>query len=381
MARARERRRRGAPGVVVACWLVAWGCACVPPSFDLDRREARVVVSDGWLAMGTFFDVDLRVPSSRVDEARAWLDAQRAEIARLEAIYSRHDPQSELSRLNATLASASVLRDGAHVGPELEAILYEALEVFEGSAGAFDPTVGPLIDLWTEAVGRGAFPGVERIRATRRRVGAQSLLLPGDGVVGVTLAGIRVDLDGLAKGVTLDRIGTDFRSTFPSSAALLSFGESSVFAIGDPDGRARGGGWRLEVRSRDEQGTRLSTIRLRDLALSVSSSLGRTSEIGDARISHVVDPRTAVAVEGTVEAVVVSPRAGLADGWSTALLVLGAQRESIRLVDRAGLEAYVFEQAGRIAATDGWEALETERAAPGSVDAGPGIVPVDVDPD
>lgn len=353
--------------------------ACVPPTFDLDPREVRVVVSDGWLAMGTFFDADLRVPPAQVEAARAWLDAQRLEIERLEAIYSRHDADSELSRLNAQLTDEDVLRDGARVGPELELALFEALEVWEGSAGAFDPTVGPLIDLWTDAVARDTFPGLGRIRDMRKRVGAQSLLMPGDGVVGVTIEDVRLDLDGLSKGIVLDRVGGDFRSAFPGSAALFSFGESSVFAIGDPNGRPRGGGWRLEVRSRDERGTRLTTIQLRDLALSVSSSLGRTSEIGDTRISHVVDPRTAVAVEGTVEAIVVSPRAGLADGWSTALLVLGAQREAMRLVDRAELEAYVFEEAGRIAATDGWEALEADRVAPDSVDAGPGIVPVGID--
>lgn len=367
----RPALHRGCLGLLAACLL-----ACIPPSFDLDPREARVVVSDGWLAMGTFFDADLRVPPSRVEEARTWLEGQRTEIARLEAIYSRHDPASELSRLNARLSGEDVLRDGARVGPELEAALFESLEVWEGTAGAFDPTVGPLIDLWTEAVERGAFPGLARIRETRRRVGAQSLLLPGEGVIGVTVEDLQLDLDGLSKGLVLDRVGQSFRAAFPGAAALLSFGESSVFAIGDPEGRSRGGGWRLEVRSRDDQGTRLSTIQLRDLALSVSSSLGRTSEIGDARISHVVDPRTAVTVEGTVEAVVVSPRAGLADGWSTALLVLGAQRESMRLVDRVDLEAYVFEEAGRIAATDGWEALEAERPPPGSVEAGPGIVPV-----
>ena len=92
-----------------------------------------------------------------------------------------------------------------------------------------------------------------------------------------------------------------------------------------------------------------------------------------------MDPRTAVTVEGTVEAVVVSPRAGLADGWSTALLVLGAQREAMRLADRVDLEAYVFEEAGRITATDGWEALEAERLPPGPVEAGPTTVPVRLD--
>ena len=99
---------------------------------------------------------------------------------------------------------------------------------------------------------------------------------------------------------------------------------------------------------------------LRDAALSISSSVGRTSTIGDQRLSHVVDPRTGVALEGTVEAIVVSERAGLADGWSTALLVLGADRESLRLVERAALQAYVFESGGRIAFTEGWASIEAE---------------------
>ena len=111
-----------------------------------------------------------------------------------------------------------------------------------------------------------------------------------------------------------------------------------------------------------------------------SLAVGKTSKIGDYRISHVIDPRTGVAVDGTVEAVVVSQRAGIADGWSTALLVLGAQREALRLLERAELEAYVFERAGRIAATEGWEALEVEAApaveAPRPESDGRGIVPV-----
>ena len=51
--------------------------ACRPPTFDFNLRAERVVVSDGWLAMGTFFDADLRVPPSRVEEIRDWLERQR----------------------------------------------------------------------------------------------------------------------------------------------------------------------------------------------------------------------------------------------------------------------------------------------------------------
>jgi len=336
------------------------GCTLLGLADPRDRRAMLVPVSDGWLAMGTFFDADLRVLAEDVPGARAWLDETRGEVARLERIYSRHDPASEVSLLNDHLAVETILGEPARVGPELESILYEAVEVWEGSGGAFDPTIGPLIDVWKTAAEVGVWPSLPALREAKRRVGSGGLLMPGGGVLDVTVHGMRIDLDGLSKGVVLDRLAKQFRERFPQGAALLSLGESSIHAIGDPEGRPVGGGWRLEVRSRNEARTRLATITLRDRAMSVSSSVGSLREIAGERVSHVIDPRIGGAVAGTVEAIVVAERAGLADGWSTALLVLGAQRDAMRLVEKAEVEAYVFESAGRIASTEGWESLEVD---------------------
>lgn len=341
-------------------WLVVVGAtvACLTPKPSLEAPRERFAVSDGWLALGTVVELDLRVGRDERDRARAWIDAARAEIARLERIVSRHDGTSELADLNRALASPSALRDGARVGPELESVLFSAIEVWEASGGAFEPSVGPLVAVWREAARAGRWPDLARLRAAKRRVGSGALLLPGDGIVGVTRTGMQLDLDGISKGWVLERLRERFLESFPDAAALVSLGESSVLAIGDPDGRGVGGGWRLEARSRDDRGTRLTTVLLRDRALSVSSSVGRLSVIDGEPISHVIDPRTGNALPDTVEAVVVSERADLADGWSTALLVLGAERDAIRLAAQAGVEAYVFESSGRIAATEGWDALE-----------------------
>ncbi len=350
---------------LAAVALLATTTACITPDdpfavFTGSAPRKTVAVSDGWLAMGTLFDADLRVAPGDEEQARAWLDWARVELARLEAIYSRHDEASALSRLNDRLSAPEVLRDGTQVVPELEAILYDAIGVWEASGGAFDPTIGPLIDVWSAAVASGRWPSLPTLRRAKGRIGGQRLLLPGDGHVDITTAGLRLDLDGLSKGAALDRLRDRLEADLPEAAALLSFGESSIVAIGDPERRQKGGGWRLEAHSRDAQGTRLTKVRLRDRALSVSSSLGKTSEIEGQHISHVVDPRTGTTVPGAVEAVVVADSAGQADGWSTALLVLGADRSAIALVLRAGLEAYVFEAAGRIVETPGFEALEVE---------------------
>lgn len=353
--------------VALVAWVLvvmatATGCALLGRSGESAGPTERVVVSDGWLAMGTFFEADLRVEPDEVARAKAWLEWSRGEIERLEKIYSRHDPDGEVSELNRALARSDTPLLGTVVGPELEGVLFDSIEVWEHSGGAFDVTIGPLIDVWTRAVERGAWPSVEELRWAKRRIGSGRLLLPGEGKIGTTADGMRIDLDGISKGAVLDRLRERLQTQLPEVAALLSFGESSVLALGDPkDARSRdGGGWRLEIVSRSPDRERLGTLRLRDRALSVSSSVGSVSEIAGQEISHVVDPRTGASVEGTVEAVVVADRAAIADAWSTALLVLGAERNSIRLVERAGLEAMVFESAGRIAFSEGWDELTAD---------------------
>ncbi len=315
------------------------------------RVAEGIAVSDGWLAMGTFFEADLRVPVAEADRARTWLLWVRGEIARLEAVYSRHDPRSALSRLNQALAREDVLETGVRIDPELEPVLRLASRIWAGTGGAFDVTVGPLVDVWTRAVERASWPSVEELRRAKERVGGGRLSFSEDGLLHPETVGMELDLDAIAKGTVLERLRERFESEFPDSAALLNFGESSILAIGDPDGE----GWRIAIRSRSPSGQSLGVVRLRDRALSVSSSVGSVSRIGDQQVSHVIDPRTGSVVEETVEAVVIAESATVADGWSTGLLVIGANRSAIRLVEKAGLDAEILDSAGRSVETTDWE--------------------------
>jgi len=336
-----------------AALLLLFALGCASPATRESVR--RIAVSDGWLAMGTFFEADIRVRPDEAGRARTWLEWARLEIARLEHVYSRHDPESAVSVLNRELARDDAVLTGARLDPELEAILFSAIEVWKASGGAFDITVGPLVDVWNEAAARGKWPPVERLRRAKRRVGSEGLLFLGHGELGLTTGSMRIDLDGISKGAILDRLRERFETDLPEAAALLSFGQSSIHAIGDPDGR----GWKLVVRSRNPSNGNLATVRLRDRALSVSSSMGSVSEIAGEQVSHIIDPRTGSVIEETVEAIVVADRAAIADGWSTALLVVGANRAALRLVEKAGLEANILDSSGRRIITEGWESVRS----------------------
>lgn len=163
----------------------------------------------------------------------------------------------------------------------------------------------------------------------------------------------------------LDRLRRSLRERLPSAAALLSFGQSSLVAIGDA--AEPGEGWMLEIRSRDPARADLGRIRLRDRALSMSSSLGSVVEIGGRVVSHVVDPHTGRPVQGTVEALVLAPSAAQADAWSTALLVLGARddpKKDLARLDALGLQAQLFDASGAARATAGWPVANPDELPP-----------------
>lgn len=328
--------------------LVAMGCRGPGAEAPAASAPERVALSDGWLAMGTFFEIDLRVDASRVEAVREWIRAQKSEISRLERIYSRHDPESELSELNRFLegriGSTTVL------GPELARLLHEAQGDRLDTQGAFDFTIGPLVEIWSEAARAGRWPSREVLAQARERVGPGGFTLSREGRVEVRRSGGRIDLDALSKGAVLDHLRERFERLFPGDAALFSFGQSSVIALGDPGG----GGWKLALHSSDPARGLLGEIRLRDQAFSMSSSLGSLSQIGDRRVAHVIDPRTGQPVAGSLESAVIADSARRADAWSTALLVLGASRESLEWAMSRDLEVWVMDAEGERLHTPGW---------------------------
>jgi thiamine biosynthesis lipoprotein ApbE len=134
------------------------------------------------------------------------------------------------------------------------------------------------------------------------------------------------------------------------AAALLSFGQSSTWAIGRPPNAP---GWRLLVRG--AEGGFAGVITLCDRALSVSGTLGQWSEIGGQRYGHVIDPRTGQPLTHAREALVVARDATLAEALSKALLVLGPD-EGIALIEGwPDAEALLLDEDGRTWQTRGWQ--------------------------
>lgn len=293
----------------ITCLMVV---SCAPFRAVPERFEYRQ------LHMG----VEARLVLYASDSTRA-VEAARAafqRIAELDAIMSDYREDSELMQLTRAPAGAWV-----PVSEPLWAVLERAQELAQLSDGAFDVTAGPLIQLWREARRTGELPDPDALRVARSRSGWTHLSLdPDRRAVRLAVNGMRLDLGGIAKGYAADEALAVLRRQ-GIHRAMIEFG-GDIVAGAPPPGRT---GWQIRI---DDPSGAPPVVHLRDAAISTSGDAVQFVMIGGVRYSHVVDPRTGVALHDRIVATVIAPSGVLADALATLAGVLGPQ-EGAGLLD------------------------------------------------
>ena len=249
------------------------------------------------------------------DNARARDAAQRAfeRIAALDRMMSDYRPDSELRQLEARAGKPVV------VSRELFAVIQRAVEVSRATAGAFDPTIAPLVALWRDARRNGRLPAQNDLERARALVGWNRLALDARRSSVHLQRGTRLDLGGIAKGYILQEALATLKRAGVTRALVESGGD---IVVGDaPPGRD---GWTIAVPAADP-GFRQAASRLTNSALSTSGATMQFVEIAGVRYSHVIDPRTGLGVTNGVTAHVIARDAATADALATALTVVGHQ--------------------------------------------------------
>ncbi|MCZ6688333.1 MAG: FAD:protein FMN transferase [Planctomycetota bacterium] len=284
--------------------------------------------------LGTLVTVTAVAPD-RATAAQA-VTAALDEIARIEALLTTYHPESEISRLNRS--------EGAwiSVSPETLDVLAEAVRFAEMTRGAFDPTVGPLIDLWREAERRGRAPTDEERVAASKRVGYRRIQVDRHGSRARLEIGTRVDLGAIGKGYAVDRAAEAMMRAGASGGVVEAGGD--LLLVGDLPDDLR------DVSIRDPRPPpRVHRIGSFSGGTAVATSGGyeRSFQIGDQRYGHVIDPATGLPTDSLLSATVIAPSATMADALATAILVRG-QDEAQRLANEQGIEYTIFHPDGWI---------------------------------
>lgn len=321
---------------VLFCTLLLAACARSPEQLELSGPT-----------MGTTYTVKVAAPPASLDSARlrATIDEVLAQIDRSMSGY-RDD--SEVARFNA---SASM--QWYEVSAELVAVVQAALDISEKSGGAFDITVGPLVAAWGfgPAGEPRVLPDAEQLAQIAASVGYRKLHVQLDPpALRKDVAELSIDLNGIAPGFAVDRLADRLAALHAENFMIDIGGE--IRARGH---NAHGDPWHIAVeRPVDTQRAPYAGVWLDGASVSTSGEYRAYYERDGHRYSHTIDPRTRQPLDrapGSV--VVIAASTALADGWATALNVLGPQ-EGLVLAARVHLPVLFIERQG-----SGWQAQST----------------------
>ena len=293
-------------------------------------------------SMDTF--MELSAYGSNRDEA---LKAAKAEIERLNDRLSIGLDSSEISRINR--------RGNGVASSETVELVSEALTLYTQTGGAFDLTVYPLMELWGFVSKDYHVPTEQELADTLKRVGADRIAL--DVTTGsISLGeGQAIDLGGIAKGYTSQRLMKIFRDAGVSSA-IVSLGGNIQCLGTKPDGSA----WRIGVKDPFHPDTNLAAVvQVVDKAVITSGGYERyfVDEETGTVYRHIIDPSTGYPADSGLSSVtIVTANGMLGDGLSTALYIMGLDRAADFWREHSGeFEAILIDNEGEIYVTAGLE--------------------------
>ncbi len=289
--------------VVLLMFATAWsGCTGSRPI--LTRYEYSEII------MGVEGRIVLYAPDE--PQARAAARAAFDRMAQLDARLSDYQADSEAMRLSAASGGPPV-----HVSDDLFRIVFRAKEISHASDAAFDITVGPLAQMWRRARQTGTRPTQEEIDTAKMAVGAHRIGLNEENqTIQLRQPKMQLDFGGIGKGFAADEALVTLAHT-GITRCLIDLGGD--IRVGDPPwGKSA---WSIALPPRLLEAP--PTIDLVQAAVVTSSDTEQYVLIDGRRYSHIIDPRTGIALTNGVIATVVARDATTADALASAASVLG----------------------------------------------------------
>jgi thiamine biosynthesis lipoprotein len=298
-------------------------------------------------ALGTRYNITLIAPPAELQENK--LGKQIVDtLKRIDELASTWRDDSQLSLFNANPSAGWI-----NVSAELCSAIESSLEISRLSNGAFDITVGPLVNLW----GFGPTgdlvepPDQDAVDAAMQDVGYQQLQTDcKKPALHKQRPGLYVDLSGWAKGLAVDEVALLLKRSGLENYMVEIGGELTVSGF-----NAERKNWAIAIETPSTIMRRPhSVLRLTNTSVATSGDYRNYFEHNGVRYSHTIDARTGRPVSHELAAVtVVDQSAAWADAMATALLVLGPEAGPA-LAENLGVAGYFL-----VRESGGFEELAT----------------------
>lgn len=314
-----------------------------------DALQGATRVQETRMLMGTV--VNLSVIGENREAAAAAVQSCFLRMAGLEDVFSRYRSHSQVSQLN---------RKGqlAQPHPDLVRVIHQALEISRLTSGKFDITINPLLEIYQQyQKEQQGLPPARLIEEALPRVDYRKVQMEDD-LIRFASPGMSITLDGIAKGFIVDQGIEDLREK--------GFGNVLVEAGGDLAAQGvnqRQEPWRIGILSPREQEKLLVRIPVQDRALATSGDYQHHfSE--DLKAHHIIDPQRGVSSPELASVTLLASSGMLADGFATAVMVLGVKRGKALVESIPGMEAFLVTKTLNRVRTSGLRGQDGDLSSP-----------------
>nr|WP_290673829.1 MULTISPECIES: FAD:protein FMN transferase [unclassified Halomonas] len=300
---------------------------------------------------GTFYQVTIMDPLTQ-GQSRELEEGFLAELESVDQAMSTYRDDAELMAFNE-----APLEEWQPLSNELIEVLAISQSVADISHGAFDITVGDLVNLWS--FGPGArpeeVPSDEALTKQLTQVGFDALEIDSQQMQARRTRDVFVDLSGVAKGHATDRVAA-YLDQQGIEHYLVNLG-GDLIARGQRH-KEEQTPWRIGIEVPEDGQQRaqhvipLAGTALASMSVATSGDYRNYFEVDGQRFSHTIDPRTGRPVTHQLASVsVFHPSNAWADAWATALLVLG-EEEAMQVARENSLKVLML-----VRKDDGWRSI------------------------
>ncbi|MCF0042716.1 FAD:protein FMN transferase [Dyadobacter fanqingshengii] len=236
-------------------------------------------------------------------------------IEKLNEILSDYRDGSEINLLSAQSGNGKWIP----VSDDLYNILAISQDISKKTDGAFDATLGPVVQMWRHATRKGIFPKEAEIKEAMLKTGYTKMKLDlKSKSVFLSQKGMRLDIGGLGKGFAAEE-AVNVLQTFGIKSIMMDAGGKIVLTNPPPGAK----GWNITISNGSDS---LKTMPLSNVALATSGPTYRYMEYNGIRYSHIVDPKSGIGLLFHVRTTVISPDGTVADALATAFSVAGIEK-------------------------------------------------------
>ena len=304
--------------VFVLVIIALYGCSNKPEVLTISGTK-----------MGTSYQITVIADQLPPDDLEQQIEQLLAKVDNSMSTYKKDSEISQFNRLPVGQTMA--------ISQEFAEVVKISRQIWQLSNGAFDPTIGPLVDLWGFGPDERheSIPSSKTIELTKAQIGFDSVVLD-EYKLSKTKA-VSIDLSAVAKGYAVDRVA-DLLEMLALPDYLVEIGGEIRVSGFNADGVA----WRIAMEQPQLFAEVDRVINITDIAVATSGDYRNYFEKDGVRYSHTIDPVTGRPIVHNLASVtVLTQSCAEADAWATAFSVLGVE-QSLKLAEQLDIAAYML---------------------------------------